>query len=156
MKRGKVSALLLIAVASSFISCQSTRSAHDQKDPRASWSTDEAYKQLIQTKCFAFGGVGFAGTTSNGEFALCAVLRSPNAANLFTAVCSEATDEGKLYALCGLRATDRNAFNHYVAALREKDGSATTMSGCIIDSKRISTIIQEIANGDYDSYVAKR
>jgi hypothetical protein len=163
MKRGTVLVLLLIATVSLFVSCQSTRNSdresasHDGGyEEKESWTPQEGYEHLCSTKKFAFGGVGYAGVTSSGEFAFRAVLKSPHAAELFRDACIRATDEGKLYALCGLRKTDPEAYDHYVAEFHMETESVQTQSGCVIQNESMSTAVQNILDGTYDSYFTKR
>src|SRR2546427_821043 len=58
----------------------------------------QAYEQLRSIKCFAFGGVGYAGTTSKGEVAFRAVAASTNGLQLLTTTLTNGTVEAKLYA----------------------------------------------------------
>ena len=44
---------------------------------------EHAYEQLLAVRCFAFGGVGYAGVTSGGEIAYRAIAGSTNAVALF-------------------------------------------------------------------------
>jgi hypothetical protein len=120
------------------------------------WSSDEGYEQLITIQRFSFGGVGIVGTISDGEFAFRAVLRSPESAKLFKTAYLQATEEGKLYALCGIRATDRSSFENYAAALRSTTNEVAIQSGCIVDGEKVAKVVRQIADGVYDSYLAER
>ncbi|MEI9863626.1 MAG: hypothetical protein WDN00_03530 [Limisphaerales bacterium] len=50
--------------------------------PQTTNSVQQAYQELLAVKYFAFGGVGYAGSTSPGETAFNAVLASTNALQL--------------------------------------------------------------------------
>ena len=143
---------ILISAFAGFccVSCQSTR------DPRSAWSSQEGYEHLIVAKCFSFGEVGFGGTTSTGEFAFRAVLRSRQASGLFKAAFAEATDEGKLYALCGIRLSDRSAFDSYATSLSSSNTIVIMQSGCMIDHGPATVVVKRIADGHYDSWFSER
>jgi hypothetical protein len=120
--------------------------------PSGSNSVQNAYAQLLNVNCFAFGGVGYAGITSPGEVAFHAVLESPNALELFEAILSSGTGEAKMYALCGVRRLNKKAFDDSAKALKEADPKVKTMSGCLATEENASVVIQRIADGTYDSY----
>jgi hypothetical protein len=143
--RSVLSILILLFGGFWCVSCQSTH------EPQNTWSGQEGYGHLIAAQRFSFGGVGYAGTTSTGEFGFRAVLRSHNAAELFKAAFSQATDEGKLYALCGIRVSDRSAFDSYATILSSTNSVVTTQSGCMIGHERIAAVVKRIADGHYDS-----
>jgi hypothetical protein len=162
MKRGRLFPLL-VALASFSVSCRSTqnvdspaRSTKYESELRSQWSPREGYEHLVGIKRFAFGGVGFFGGTSNGEFAFCAILKSPKASDLFKDIYLQGTDEGKLYALCGLRVIDHDAFNHYFAIFRTENKRITTQSGCVIREEPAGEVIQRIVAGYYDSHFTER
>jgi len=108
--------------------------------------------ELMKVKCFAFGGVGYAGATSKGEIAFHAVLASTNALELFNSVLSRGTDEAKLYALCGIRSLQRESFDSAAKPLLAADPRVNTMSGCLLAEEKASAVIRRIAEGAYDSY----
>jgi hypothetical protein len=119
----------------------------------------EGYEYLIVARRFALGGVGIDGRTSTGEFAFRAVLRSRSAPEIFRLVLSpgaQATEEGKLYALCGIRAKDRAAFDGYAAILLSTNAEVATQSGCIAGHQKAADVVKRIADGAYDSRFTKR
>ena len=151
--RSAIPLLLLALLSVCCVSCKSTR------DPIANWSPREGFEYLIVARRFSLGGVGVAGDTSTGEYAFRAVLRSKSAAEIFKVVLSpgaQATEEGKLYALCGIRATDRPAFEHYASMLAGTNAEVTTQSGCIVSGEPASSAIKRIADGVYDTYLVTR
>jgi hypothetical protein len=115
-------------------------------------SVQNACEQLLNIKCFAFGGVGYAGTTSPGETAFRTVLESTNALEFFETTLSNGTDEAKLYALCGIRSLNKKSFNASAKALNEADPKVRTMSGCLATEEKASVVIKRIADGIYDNY----
>jgi len=163
MKRGAVPIFLLIVVVPLLVSCRSAVDSEgaatpsdDQYEQRFDWTPRQGYQHLCSVKKFAFGGVGFAGITSDGEFAFRAVMLSPKAAELFRDGCVQATDEGKLYALCGLRQIDKEAYDHYVTTFRLRTNYVRTQSGCVMRDKPMSMVVGEIVDGNYDSNFAEK
>lgn len=151
--RSAIPLLVLALLTVCFVSCKSTR------DPIANWTPREGFQYLIVARQFSLGGVGITGDTSTGEYAYRAVLRGKNAADIFKMVLSpgaRATEEGKLYALCGIRATDRPAFEHYASMLADTNAEVTTQSGCIVGSAPASRVVKQIADGVYDVYIFTR
>jgi hypothetical protein len=158
--KGGVSILVLLfaAVALSSTSCASRR--HSQKmlppvdplEPEKSWSSQEGMEHLIAARTFAFGGVGIVGTTSDGEYAFRAILKNPEAPTLFKTAYTQATVEGQLYALCGIRATDRSSFDDFASPLRSETRDVATMSGRIATNEPIASVVKRIASGGYDQY----
>jgi hypothetical protein len=151
--RSAIPVFIFLLLASCCVSCRST------SDPRKTWTPAEGYEYLIVSRRFALGGVGITGDTSTGEFAFQAVLRSQSAAEVFKVVLSpgaRATEEGKLYALCGIRATDRVAFDRYAVIVASANAEVTTQSGCIVGHERAADVIKRMADGVYDSYCSKQ
>jgi len=151
--RSIVPIFLLLLCSFSGVSCRSTH------DPRATWTPFEGYEYLVVARRFAFGGVGAAGETSTGEYAFRAVLRAQNARAIFEAMLSpgaQATGEGKLYALCGIRATDRSAFDRFSAILVSTDAEVTIQRGCCFSREKIADIVKRIGDGVYDPHFSKR
>jgi hypothetical protein len=159
MIKGGISilAFLLAALALSSTSCASRRHAHqmpppvDPLEPQKSWSSQEGMEHLIGVRSFAFG-TNIDGMTSDGEYAFRAVLKSPEAPTLFKTAYQQATVEGQLYALCGIRFTDRSSFDDFASPLRSQTRDVTTMSGSTATNEPIASAVQRIASGGYDRY----
>lgn len=113
----------------------------------------QAYQKLLSTKIFAFGGVGFAGTTSEGEKAFHTVAASTNALELFTAVLKNGTREGQMYGLCGIRSISRQSFDAHARALASADTRIMMMSGCLASEESLSSVIARLAAGAYDLHI---
>ncbi len=112
---------------------------------------EQAYERLLGVKQFAFGGVGYAGTTSDGEQAFRAVRASTNAVQLFRAALSNGSNEAKLYALCAIRQMDNRSFATDAKAFLRANPEVTTMSGCIVGHERAAAVVKRIAAGYYDN-----
>src|SRR6266568_1226803 len=93
-------ALALIAALNLAISFGVRAQANRALDPP---TPQQAYEQLLSVRCFAFGGVGYAGVTSEGEKAYRAIASGTNALALFSAALTNGNAQAKLYALCGIR-----------------------------------------------------
>src|SRR5882724_11753529 len=70
---------------------------------------------------FAMGGIGVAGTMSEGERALRQILKEPDAVSRLESMIPNATPAGKLYGLLGLRARDRAAYARALEMCRATD-----------------------------------
>ena len=123
-----------------------TRDSLERKEePRV----DLACEVLLSTQCFAFGGVGFAGTISDGEKALRTLMKSPKALDLLTAVLAKARPEGKLYALCGIREMSPGKFKALAEDVASKSPKVCTMSGCVEVEETTRNVVARIASGSY-------
>lgn len=117
----------------------------------ASWHTTT--QDLRSVTCFAFGGVGIAGVTSEGELAFRAVLTGTNALPLFKSILTNGTTEAKLYALCGIRLLSSAEFDQLAAPLLSAAPIATTMSGCLVFHEPTPHLITRINRGFYDGFL---
>jgi hypothetical protein len=152
--RGAPSILLLLIVGLLCLSCRSA------PEPKETWTPSQGYEYLIVARQFALGGVGIDCRTSTGEVAFQAVLHSRNPAQIFKLVFSQglvgATEEGKLYALCGIRATDPAAFDSYAKLVVSTNADVTTMRGCIVGHEKAADVVKRISEGSYDFYCSTR
>ena len=147
---------LLLFTAICCVSCQNIRDPRLVHDPMATWTPKEGWEYLVVARRFAFGGVSDDGHTSTGEFSFRAVLRSHNAPQLFKAVFFQGTEEGKLYALCGIRVTDRSAFDSYASILVSTNAEVTTQFGCAVLHEPAPEVVKRIHDGTYDSHFWQR
>lgn len=116
----------------------------------------DGVESLAKVKSFAFGGVGYAGTISQGESLFRSVLAGHDALAQFRKILSKGTPEAKLYALCGIRALDRDSFASAAAALRAEDPKVETVAGCMISKQSAAGVIKNISSGVYDRYWSKK
>ena len=110
---------------------------------------------LEKTAIFALGGVGYAGIMSEGERTLREVLKESDAARRLESMLPNASAAGQLYALLGLRLRDRAAYQRELEKYRAKDAKVQTMRGCIMQRESFGKLIEQIENGDYDSFLAR-
>jgi hypothetical protein len=112
--------------------------------------------ELRAVTCFAFGGVGIAGMTSQGELAFRAVLAGTNPLTYFRATLTNGTTAAKLYALCGIRVLAPPDFNRDALPLSASDAIAVTMSGCLVYREQAAAVVGRIKGGTYDKYLKPR
>ena len=110
---------------------------------------------LRKTGSFALGGVGVAGTMSEGERALREVLKQSDAVSRLESLLPEASAAGQLYALLGLRTRDRNAYQKALLKYGARDDSVQTIRGCILQHESFAALINQIDHGDYDSFLSR-
>jgi hypothetical protein len=110
---------------------------------------------LEKAESFAIGGVGAAGTMSAGERALRQILKEPDAVSHLERMIPSATAAGKLYALLGLRARDRAAYERALERCRSTDTKVETARGCILGQESFRDLVKEIERGNYDASLAR-
>jgi len=118
----------------------------------ASPAAAAAVRTLERAGVFALGGVGFAGTTSETEKALRAVLARKDASTALRTLLSRSTVEGRLYALLGLRWADPAAYRKAVGEFRARKGTVKTMRGCVQSDRPVAEVVREIEKGEYDGF----
>jgi hypothetical protein len=114
----------------------------------------QAYNQLLTLKSFAFGGIGYAGLTSEGEVDYHAIAGSTNALALFSSVLTNGTAEARLYALCGIRHFAPGKFRASAEPLRSANPKVETIQSCIVHHEFATKVISRISSGSYDLYLA--
>jgi hypothetical protein len=115
----------------------------------------DADTTLRKAGSFALGGVGVAGTMSQGERALREVLKKSDAVARLESMLSQASPAGQLYALLGLRARDRDAYHQALMKYGQGDASVQTMRGCLLRQESFGALVNQIDHGDYDSSLSR-
>ena len=110
---------------------------------------------LAAAKSFAFGGVGVAGLTSEGERNLRAVLGRPDASQQLQAAFPHATPAGELYILVGLRRCDPAAYQRIFASVTPSNNAVEVAHGCMISRETFRQLLSEIQDGRYDDYLSR-
>jgi hypothetical protein len=110
---------------------------------------------LQKTGMFALGGIGVAGTMSEGERALRELLRGSDPLVRLDRLLSTASPAGQLYALLGLRLKDRGAYDRAVARMRATDAIVHTARGCMLSRESFGDLLKEIERGQYDDFLAR-
>jgi hypothetical protein len=124
MTRGVVSLLLVLALA-------------------ASAAVSKNYSVLKSARIFAIGGIGREGAITPEETAFDALCKEPNAAEQFRRLLREATIEGQMYALLGLRQLHAPDYKAQLEPYRRNTGRVNTGSGCEIGPDKVSYIVNE-------------
>lgn len=111
------------------------------------------YQRLMNIDQFAFGGVGIAGTTSEGEVDFRILMREDKVQALaqLEKLYAEGNPQAKAYALAGLHGLNIQRFNELSGTLPKI--KVNTMRGCIAATKPLTSVGQEIASGEYDRFV---
>ena len=120
---------------------------------RSDQSTPDA--TLRKTTLFALGGIGVAGTMSEGERGLREVLKESDVPARLEKLLSDASPAGQLYALLGLRLRDRTAYERALAKLRTTNAKVQTARGCILQKESFGDLVKEIERGQYDNFFAR-
>lgn len=110
-----------------------------------------ARPDLEHTQFFALGGIYEDGRMSDGERALRAILRKPDATAQLEAMLVRASRAGRLYALLGLRLRDRAVYARALRTLPTEDAQVAVMRGGIIREASFHAVVSEIQRGKYDS-----
>lgn len=115
----------------------------------------DADATLRKAGSFALGGVGVAGTMSEGERALREVLKATDAVARLENALPNSSPAGQLYALLGLRLRDRAAYQRALEKYRASNAKIQTMRGCILQQESFRDLIKQIEHGDYDSFLSR-
>ncbi len=101
------------------------------------------------------GGVGVAGSMSEGERALREILNQPDATAKLEKMLPEASPAGQLYLLVALRERDRAAYQRAVGKVGGNDATVETARGCILQKENFRDLVKQIEKGNYDSYLSR-
>jgi hypothetical protein len=108
------------------------------------------YDVVKKASIFCIGPFGLAGTTSPPEKALREIVKQEGAKQVLIRLLDEATPEGQMYALVGLKAVDPAKFKSRLKLYAEKSTQMKTAKGCIVSQQPISEVVKAIAAGRYD------
>ena len=145
--------ILLLTIVSGVTALTAIAQPFRPPEPPGLPSPQQAYKQLLTVRSFAFGGVTYAGVTSEGEVAYRAIACSTNPVVLFSAVFTNGNAQAKLYALCGIRQFAPAKFDSYADSLRTANPKVETMQGCLIHHELAMKVISRVSQGSYDPYL---
>ena len=112
--------------------------SHAQKDVKIDPAT-----QLSKIEQYAFGGVGFAGTISQGEKLYNAILELPTAVDDFVRINEKGTPEAKMYALHALARLSPVQYRELKKSAK-RDQKVITMQGCLIGEQTVGDILDGI------------
>lgn len=100
---------------------------------------------------FAFGGIGYAGVTSEGEKFLFHLMADRGQAGLRD-LYQRGDAQAKAYALVGLRWLAAEDYSSFRADFLIQPGVVVTQSGCLVYHRSPAEIIAEIESGQFDSF----
>lgn len=110
---------------------------------------------LRKTSSFALGGVGVAGSMSEGERGLREILKESDATARLESALPNASPAGQLYALLGLRLRDRAVYQRALEKYGGNNATVQTMRGCILQKESFRDLVKQIEHGDYDLFLAR-
>lgn len=105
---------------------------------------DPIVARLATVDRFAFGGIGVAGVTSQGERDYELLLSRPSALALFEELYREGNLQGKSYALVGIHRLDPAQFKELAAPLHGSIDEVITQSGCIVGREPFREVVRRI------------
>jgi hypothetical protein len=115
---------------------------------------DATFDRLAKVEIFAFGPVGYAGSTSFGEKYYKVILSRPSAAADFERLLSTGNPQAKSYAMVGIRAINPDRFKGLSSSLRDSKTDVTTERGCIVSHESLGTVLKHIEEGEYSKGTA--
>ena len=115
----------------------------------------DALKTLSSIHDFAFGGIGVAATTSEGEVVFREIYNRPSAKDDFLELLNSGNPQAKCYALVALRSLDPQIYSSKIEKYKKDKTNVTTIGGCMIAVLPRSSVATNIEAGYYDSYIKK-
>ncbi len=115
----------------------------------------DAVKGIATLKVFAFGGIGYAGETSEGEVDFRVIIAQPPkiALDTFERLYSTDNPQSKSYALAGIRKLDKGEFNRLRLLLQSSRVKVQIEEGCIVSVHSLQDISDRLNAGDYDFWM---
>jgi hypothetical protein len=117
---------------------------------------DSTFERLAKVDRFAFGGIGYAGITSQGEKDYKLILARPFALADFEKLLSVGNPQAKSYALFGIRVLNPDRFKELLRNLRESKTEVVTQSGCIEYNEPLGAVLKHIEAGEYSKGAAAK
>jgi hypothetical protein len=114
---------------------------------------DAPLKELSSIHDFAFGGIGAAGTTSKGEIAFRQVLQQPSAEKDFVDLLTTGNPQARCYALVALHGLNPALYAERVREFEGNQSKVSVIAGCMIMEEPMASVVTNISNGRYDSYL---
>ncbi len=107
----------------------------------------------VRIRTFAFGGVGYAGVTSEGEKYFFTVLTSAGAKG-FAELFERGDAQAKAYALTGLRWLSDTRYERLRDAFVAAGGNVQMAQGCLFGEFEASEIAARIDRRTWDDHIA--
>jgi hypothetical protein len=107
-----------------------------------------AFTILLKTNTLTTESVGAGGKIPAHAYALRTLLRQPDARDAFLDLLSRARyPAGEMWALCGLRLTDPEAFEERVGPFLDSRDAVNTQFGCIGMERPVKQVAEHIRRG---------
>jgi hypothetical protein len=112
---------------------------------------DAVVSHLSKVDVFAFGGVGYAGVTSQGELDFRAIVSQPIPVALaaFEMLYVTGNPQAKAYAIVGFKKLDPNRYRELLSFTKDSADQVAVMRGCIINREALAKVVQEIEKGEF-------
>lgn len=153
------------------VSSIQANSISDFKIENLSVEGRQAYTTLFNARTFSIGFVGWIAEQSANEKALRVLLKEKKAKEALVNLVHNATPEGSLYGLFGLRMNNLKSFNRELKYCKSKPeplerkrnpekaadifntisaGEVVIQKGCVIRNAQLKEVINSIETGIYD------
>ena len=120
----------------------------------------KAYQTLLKMELFAIGGIGYSGTTSEGEKTLDILVDENEALPAFKSLVNDATIEGGLYGLLGLKMLGCECFQAELINFKKvRTANAeflTIQSGCEVGGAQVSSNTLEYITKNFEQLAARK
>lgn len=117
--------------------------------------TGQACENLISIKLFALGGVGYAGSISEGEKCFRLLTGATNGLAMFKMVLTNGTPEAQMYALAGIRLMAPKDFDDCAAPVIAANKNVNEMEACFASVETASNVVSKIRSGSYDIFMQR-
>lgn len=131
---------ILAAIPLSLALLVMASSAHAERDQAAE---PDPVSQLKKIDHYAFGGIGFAGTTSQGEKLYNEVMQRATATDDFADIADTGTPEAKMYALHALARRSPEKYRQLKKSAK-RNQKVATIQGCLAGESTVGTLLDEI------------
>lgn len=112
-----------------------------------------AAEEKSPVRIFAFGGVGFAGITNEGEYRFSEAVRSEHPKDAFHEWYKKGNNEEKAYCMVGFYYFDREHYYELKKQYQGKGVSIHTMSGCLAETITLDRLITQIEMEQFKLYL---
>ena len=117
---------------------------------------DPDVQRLLHVPFLAFGGVGIAGRTSEGEAAFGAIVRKKESIRFFIAAFEYGNAPARCYALIALRELSPEFFRESIARVRKNPPTKIMMmNGCVMSKAKPETVYNAIEAGNYAEHFTR-
>jgi len=116
----------------------------------------EAFIRLNKAERFAFGKIGYAAVTSQGEKDLRTLIEGECPTVTLKILYATGTLQAKCYALVAFQKLSKIEFEALLKEMEDEDAEVTTVSGCEILRGPVIQLLKEIKKGAYAKYLEEK